>query len=401
MLRLSTRQVRISAMTQPFHPPQRILLGPGPSNIDPRVLQALVKPILGYLDPLYLDCLDEIQSLLRSVFETENRVTLSVSGTGGSGMEACIANLVEDGEEVLVCVNGFFGQRLAELVQRWGGKPIRVEAEWGQPLDMERVRQVFKDCKARLVTMVHAETSTGMRQPIEELRSLRDIRDAILIVDTVTSLGAHPVRIDRNEIDASYSCTQKGIGAPPGLSPVTFSERALEKIRSRKSVCRSWYLDVQLVDKYWSSERVYHHTSPALMNYALREALAMILEEGLEARWRRHERNSRAFVAGIEAMGLKMLVAPEHRLWTLNAVRIPEGVDDARVRSRLLNEHNIEVGGGLGSLRGKIWRVGLMGAGSTENNVLLLLSALQKILPQEGFRIGASGASAAALALGS
>ncbi len=220
-------------------------------------------------------------------------------------------------------------------------------------------------------------------------------------MDTVTSLGAHPVRIDRNEIDASYSCTQKGIGAPPGLSPVTFSERALEKIRSRKSVCRSWYLDVQLIDKYWSSERVYHHTSPALMNYALREALAMILEEGLEARWRRHERNSRAFVAGIEAMGLKMLVAPEHRLWTLNAVRIPEGVDDARVRSRLLNEHNIEVGGGLGSLRGKIWRVGLMGAGSTENNVLLLLSALQKILPQEGFRIGASGASAAALALGS
>src|SRR5437867_5889257 len=387
-------------MTIPFHPPQRILLGPGPSNVDPRIAQAMMKPVLGYLDPVYLGCLDEIQKLLRQVFETGNRVTLSMSGTGSCGMEACVANLVEEGDEVLVCTNGFFGQRMVEMVERWGGKAIRVESEWGQPLDLDNVRKTFKSSNAGTVAMIHAETSTGMRQPIEELKSLRDIRDAILIVDTVTSLGAHPVGVDHNGIDASYSCSQKGIGAPPGLSPVTFSERALEKIRRRKVRCRSWYLDIQLIDKYWSPERAYHHTSPAVMNYALREALAMILEEGLENRWKRHERNSRAFVAGIEAMGLEMLVSAEHRLWTLNTVRIPSGVDDARVRNRLLNEHNIEIGGGFGALKGKIWRVGLMGAGSTQNNVLLLLSSLDRILREEGFKVKEAGTMAAALALG-
>ena len=373
-------------MPTSFHPPQRILLGPGPTNVDARVLQAMMAPLLGHMDPAYWECMDRIQSLLRSVFETENRVTFSISGTGGAGMEACVANLVEEGDEVVACVNGFFGQRLADLVERWGGKCTRVEAGWGQPLDMQRVRDAFRQSGARLVTMVHAETSTGVRQPIEELKSLREIRDAILIVDTVTSLGAHPVGIDRNGIDASYSCSQKGVGAPPGLSPVTFSERALEKIRKRRSPPKSWYLDVLLNDKYWSSDRVYHHTSPALMNYALREALAMILEEGLEARWKRHESTSRALVAGVEAMGLEMLAAPEHRLWSLNAVRIPAGIDDARVRGRLLGEHNIEIGSGFGALKGKIWRIGLMGANSTENNVMLLLAALARLLESEGFK---------------
>ncbi len=372
-------------MTNSFNPPQRILLGPGPSNVEPRVLEAMMKPLLGYLDPVYLRCMDEIQVLLRSVFETANRVTFSISGTGGAGMEACLANLVEDGEEVLACVNGFFGQRAAELAERWGAKVVRVESEWGRPLDMQRVREAFRRSSARIVIMIHAETSTGMRQPIEELKSLREIRDAILVVDSVTSLGAHSVAIDRNEIDASYSCTQKGIGAPPGLSPVTFSERALEKIRRRKERPRSWYLDVQLIDKYWSSDRAYHHTSPALMNYALREALAVILEEGLEKRWERHRRNSETFVAGVRDMGLEMLVEAEHRLWTLNAVRIPQGIDDARVRARLLDEHNIEIGAGFGALKGKIWRVGLMGSGSTANNVLLLLAALRNVLRAEGF----------------
>ncbi len=372
-------------MPDTFHPPQRILLGPGPSNIEPRVLQAMIAPLLGYLDPVYLECMNEIQRLLRAVFETSNRVTFPVSGTGGAGMEACIANLVEAGEEVVVCVNGFFGQRAAELVERWGGRVIRVEAEWGQPLDMQMLRDTLRKSSARIVVMIHAETSTGMRQPIEELQSLRKQRDVLFIVDSVTSLGAHPVGIDRNGIDASYSCSQKGVGAPPGLSPVTFSERALEKIRSRKERPRTWYLDIQLIDKYWSSERVYHHTSPALMNYALREALEIILEEGLEKRWKRHERNSQALAAGLEEMGLKMLVAPEHRLWTLNTVRIPEGIDDARVRSRLLYEHSIEIGAGFGSLKGKIWRRGLMGSGSTENNVLLLLSALRRVLREEGY----------------
>jgi alanine-glyoxylate transaminase/serine-glyoxylate transaminase/serine-pyruvate transaminase len=373
-------------MTTSFNPPSRILLGPGPGNVEPRVLQAMLKPILGYLDPVYLRCLDQIQNLLRSVFETGNRVTFSVSGTGGAGMEACLANLIEPGEEVLICVNGFFGQRAAEISERWGAKVIRVDSEWGHPIDMQRVWDAFKPSSARVVVMVHAETSTGMRQPIEQLKHLRDVRDAILVVDAVTSLGALPVGIDRNEIDASYSCSQKGIGAPPGLSPVTFSDRALEKIRGRKERLRSWYFDVLLLDKYWGSERTYHHTSPALMNYALREALEIVLEEGLENRWTRHERNSTAFVAGVEAMGLQMLVAPEHRLWTLNAVRVPPGVDDARVRSRLLTEHNIEIGAGFGSLKGKIWRVGLMGSGSTENNVMLLLAAMRRILESEGLK---------------
>jgi len=367
-------------MSKPFHPPHRILLGPGPSNIDPRVVRAMAAPVLGYLDPLYLECMDEIQEMLRTVFETRNRVTFPISGTGGAGMEACLANLIEEGEEVVVGVNGFFGQRLADLAQRWGAKVIRVEAEWGRPLDMNRFRDAFRKSGARIAAMVHAETSTGMRQPIQDLKSLREIRDAILLVDTVTSLGALPTGIDHNGIDASYSCSQKGIGAPPGLSPVSFSDRAMEKIRARKSPPRTWYLDIQLIDKYWSTERVYHHTSPAVMNYALREALAVILDEGLENRWARHERNSREFVAGVEAMGLSMLVEPEHRLWTLNAVRIPEAVDDAAVRKQLLEEHNIEIGAGFGSLKGKIWRVGLMGAGSTRNNVMLLLAALRRVL---------------------
>jgi alanine-glyoxylate transaminase/serine-glyoxylate transaminase/serine-pyruvate transaminase len=367
-------------MPKSFHPPQRILLGPGPSNVEPRVLQAMLAPLLGHMDPVYFSCMDEIQQLLRTVYETGNRVTFSISGTGGAGMEACLANLIEEEEEVVVCVNGFFGQRMAEMAERWGARVVRVQAEWGRPFDMQQVREAFKKSSARILTMVHAETSTGMRNPIEELKSLRDVRDAILVVDAVTSLGAHSVGIDRNGIDVSYSCSQKGIGAPPGLAPVTFSERALEKIRARRKPPRTWYLDVQILDKYWSSERVYHHTAPALMNYALREALMIILEEGLENRWQRHERNSRAFIAGVESLGMEMLVAPEHRLWSLNTVRIPPGVDDAAVRSRLLQQHNIEIGSGFGVLKGKIWRVGLMGTNSNENIVLLLLAALKSAL---------------------
>jgi alanine-glyoxylate transaminase/serine-glyoxylate transaminase/serine-pyruvate transaminase len=374
-------------MTQSFHPPQRILLGPGPSNVEPRVLQAMTAPLLGHMDPVYFECMDEIQTLLRMVFETGNRVTFPISGTGGAGMETCLANLIEEGEEVVVCVNGFFGQRMADMAARWGAKVLRVEADWGQPLDMQKVREIFKKSNARILAMVHAETSTGVRNPIEDLNSLRDLRDAIFVADLVTSLGAQPVGVDRCGIDAGYSCSQKGIGAPPGLAPVTFSERALEKIRTRRQAPRTWYLDVQILDRYWSSERAYHHTAPALMNYALREALAVIQEEGLEARWKRHESNSRAFVAGLAAMGLEMLPAPEYRLWSLNAVRIPPGVDDARVRGHLLNQHNIEIGSGLGALKGKIWRVGLMGSGSTENNVLLLLSALRQALKTAGFSV--------------
>jgi len=383
------------AIDREFHPPERLLLGPGPSNVETRVIQAMTAPLLGYLDPVYLQCMDDIQELLRHTFETENRVTFSVSGTGGAGMEMALVNLIEPDEEILVCVNGFFGERIFEIVSRLGARAIRVEAAWGQPLDFEAIERAFKESSARIVTMVHAETSTGMRQPVEHLHRLLEIRDALFIVDAVTSLGAHPVGIDRNRIDACYSCTQKGIGAPPGLSPITFSDRAMEKIRAREARRQSWYLDVLLLEKYWGPERVYHHTAPNVMNYALREALRIIQEEGLEARWRRHERNSKAFVAGVEAMGLEMLVAPEHRLWPLNAVRIPEGVDDARVRGRLLNDFNIEIGGGFGPLKGRIWRVGLMGANSTERNVLLLLGAMEQALEAEGFKLKDSGVKAA------
>ncbi|HEY3129532.1 MAG TPA: alanine--glyoxylate aminotransferase family protein [Acidobacteriota bacterium] len=377
-----------------FHPPQRLLLGPGPASIDQRVLQAMSSPVLGYLDPAFLRCMDDIQEMLRHVFETKNTVTLTLPGTGTSGMQCTLANLIQSGDEVVVCVNGYFSNRICDLVERSEGKAIRVDFEWGQPIDMDRVASVLKSSRADIVAMVHAETSTGMRQPIEKLRDLLAVRDVVLLVDAVTSLGGLPVGIDRNGIDACYSCSQKAIGAPPGLAPVTFSDKAMQKIRARRTVCRDFYLDITLLEKYWGKERVYHHTAPTSMHYAIREALRLVCEEGLEARWKRHEQNSRMLQAGLEAMGLAMLVAPEHRLWTLNSVRVPAGVEEARVRTRLLEEHSIEIGAGLGPLKGRIWRIGLMGAVSTRENVLLLLETLEKVLAAEGFKAG-SGMKAA------
>jgi alanine-glyoxylate transaminase/serine-glyoxylate transaminase/serine-pyruvate transaminase len=381
-------------------PPRRILLGPGPSPADDRVLRAMSAPLVGHLDPIFLRTMDEIQEMLRYVFETNNRLTIPISGTGSAGMEATIANLVEADEEVVVCINGYFGERMSEMVTRLGAKPVRVECEWGGPVDLDRARAAWRQSSARVLFAVQAETSTGVLQDLRPLREIADERDGLLLVDAVTSLGAHSVGVDRNGVDACYSGTQKALSCPPGLSPVTFSERAVEKIRARKSKCSSWYLDVGLLLNYWGSERVYHHTAPITMNYALHEALRIIAEEGIEARAQRHELNHRALVAGVEAMGLAMQVAPEHRLWTLNAVRAPEGVDEARVRRRLLEEFNIEVGGGLGIFKGKIWRVGLMGSGSTANNVLLLLAALEKALADEGFAVKESGASAATAVYG-
>lgn len=379
-----------------FNPPRRILLGPGPSPVDDRVTRAMCAPVVGHLDPLFLRIMDEIQTMLRYVFETENRLTFPLSGTGSAGMEATVANLVEPGEEIIVCINGYFGERMFDMAGRIGAKPIRVEAEWGRTIDADRVHAAWQSSKARAIFAVQAETSTGVLQPLEELRKIADERDGLLLVDAVTSLGAHAVAVDKNGIDGCYSGTQKGLSCPPGLSPVTFSERALKKIKARRTKPASWYLDVGLVANYWGNERTYHHTAPITMNYALREALRIIAEEGLEARRRRHELNHRALVAGVEAMGLRMHVAPEERLWTLNTVVIPDGVDDMKVRRRLLDEFDIEVGGGLGVLKGRIWRVGLMGSGSTANNVLLLLAALEKCLAGEGFKPRASGAGAAA-----
>jgi alanine-glyoxylate transaminase/serine-glyoxylate transaminase/serine-pyruvate transaminase len=376
-----------------FQPPKRILLGPGPSPVDDRVLSAMAAPVLGHLDPLFLRCMDDVQSLLRYVFETENRVTIPISATGSAGMEAALVNVIEPGDEVVVCINGIFGERMRDIIERAGGKPVVVEAKWGEAIDVNKIEAALKSCEPRALALVHAETSTGVLQDLSGLAEMAHGQDALLIVDAVTSLAGHPVGVDRQGIDICYSGTQKCIGAPPGLAPITFNERALDRIRSRRSKVQSWYLDITMVERYWGDDRTYHHTAPISMNYALREALRLIHEEGLEARWRRHELNHRALVAGVEAMGLRMAVAPEQRLWSLNAVSVPEVVDDARVRARLL-EANIEIGGGLGPLKGRIWRIGLMGSGSTRENVLLVLDELHRALRAEGFSC-ASGIEAA------
>ena len=376
-----------------FQPPKRILLGPGPSPVDDRVLSAMAAPLLGHLDPLFLRCMDDVQALLRYVFETENRVTVPISATGSAGMEAALVNVIEPGDDVVVCINGIFGERMRDIIERAGGKPVAVEAKWGEAIDVNKIETALKSSKPRALALVHAETSTGVLQDLSGLAAMAHERDALLIVDAVTSLAGHPVGVDRHGIDICYSGTQKCIGAPPGLSPITFNERALDHIRSRRSKVQSWYLDITMVERYWGDDRTYHHTAPISMNYALREALRLIREEGLEARWSRHELNHRALVAGVEAMGLSMAVAPEQRLWSLNAVGVPDGIDDARVRARLL-EKNIEIGGGLGPLKGRIWRIGLMGSGSTRENVMLVLRALRRALNAEGFSC-ASGIEAA------
>jgi alanine-glyoxylate transaminase/serine-glyoxylate transaminase/serine-pyruvate transaminase len=368
-----------------FEPPKRVLLGPGPSPVDDRVLRAMSANVLGHLDPLFLRCMDDIQEMLRYVFETENRVTIPISATGSAGMEAALVNVIEPGDEVVVCINGVFGERMNDIIGRAGGQAIPVRAEWGEAIDINKVKAALELSKPRALAIVHAETSTGVLQDLTGLADMAHSRDALLIVDAVTSLGGHPVGIDRNGIDICYSGTQKCLGAPPGLAPITFSERAIDLIRARRSKVQSWYLDITMVEKYWGDDRTYHHTAPISMNYALREALRIVHEEGLESRWKRHELNHRALVAGIEAMGLEMNVAPEHRLWSLNAVRVPDGVNDQSVRARLLAESNIEIGGGLGPLKGRIWRIGLMGSGSTRENVRLVLDALHSALNAEGF----------------
>ncbi len=388
------RRIRDRKTCEKFQPPNRVLLGPGPSPVEDRVLAAMAAPVLGHLDPLFLRCMDEIQEMLRYVFETENRVTIPISATGSAGMEAALVNVIEPGDELVVCIHGVFGDRMRDIVERAGGRPVVVRAEWGHAIDRQLIEQALGSCKPRALAIVHAETSTGVLQDLTGLADLAHKKGALLIVDAVTSLGGHPVGVARNGIDVCYSGTQKCLGAPPGLAPITFSEPAIERIRARRSKVQSWYLDMTMVEKYWGSDRTYHHTAPISMNYALHEALRIVCEEGLEARWRRHELNHRALVAGIEAMGLEMNVAAEHRLWSLNAVRVPEGVDDARVRVRLLTDSNIEIGGGLGPLKGKIWRIGLMGSGSTRENVLLVLDALHRALNAEGFSCS-SGVDAA------
>jgi len=362
-------------------------MGPGPSSVHPRVLKAMSTPLVGYLDPDFFKVMDDVKELLCYVLETTNELTIPVSGTGTAGMETCISNLVEADDEVLVCVNGYFGERMCEIVDRYGGKARRIESPWGKVTEPSAIDEALKGSRAKVVALVHAETSTGARQPLEEIGKIAHENGALLLVDAVTSLGGHPVNVAEWGIDACYSGTQKCLSCPPGLAPVTFSERAMDAVRNRKTKIGNWYLDMSLVAKYWSNEHTYHHTPPTSMIYALREALRLVQEEGLEDRFKRHELNHRALVAGLNAMGITMFVEEGNRLWSLNAACVPEGVDDAKVRGKLLNDFNIEIGGGFGALKGKIWRIGLMGYSSSKNNVLMFLAALENVLASEGYSL--------------
>lgn len=380
----------------PLNPSPRTLLGPGPSEVHPRVLAALGMPELGHLDPEFIALMDETQGLLRHVFQTENRLTIAVSGTGSAGMEAVIVNLIEPGDKMLVCVNGVFGGRMVDVAERAGAVVTAIERPYGEVFDPQEVREAIKKVGPKVVGIVHAETSTGVWQPVEDIARIAHEAGALIAIDTVTSLGGVPVEIDAWEIDAVYSGTQKCLSCPPGLAPVSFSPRAQEVIRNRKSKVQSWYLDMTMIERYWGSDRFYHHTAPINMNYALREALALVVEEGLEARFARHRRNAEALKAGLDALGLDLVPPEGNRLPQLSCVRIPEGVDDLNVRKRLLQDWNIEIGGGLGSLKGKAWRIGLMGHSSRFENVTLFLAALETCLRDQGHQAPAGTAVAAA-----
>ncbi|MCX5911436.1 MAG: alanine--glyoxylate aminotransferase family protein [Deltaproteobacteria bacterium] len=380
-----------------FHPPARILMGPGPCNVESRVLLAMAKPLLGHLDPEFIKIMHKIQELLRPIFGTKNEWTIPVSGTGSAGMEAAFVNLVEPEDKVLVCVNGYFGDRMAQVAERVTTNLRVLPGTWGTPFDPAVIEKELKSFQPRVLALVHAETSTGVLQPMEELvKILKKYPDTYLLVDAVTSFGGHPVKVDDWGIDACYSGSQKCLSSPPGLAPITFSPRAVEKINKRTQKVQSFYLDMSVLGKYWGKEQTYHHTAPISMNYALLESLRIIHEEGLDNRFERHRRNHLGLVRGIEAMGLKMLVAEPFRLWSLNTVMIPEGIDDLKVRKKLLQEYNLEIGGGLGDLKGKIWRVGLMGYSSSETNAIFFLTALEQALREQGFEVPrGAGATAA------
>jgi len=384
-----------------LRPPERLLLGAGPSNVDPRVLKALISPIVAHLDPYFLEVMDEAVELLRYTFQTKNHITFPISGTGSAGMESAICNVVERGDEAIVCVNGFFGERMKEMVLRCGGKPITVEAEWGNIIAKEDVEKALSESDAEVVTMVHAETSTGILQPLEEISRLVHQYDALLVVDAVTSLGGCELSVDEYDIDLCYSASQKCLNCPPGLAPISASVKTMERIRNRETKVQSWYLDLSTIEKYWlENNRIYHHTAPILLVYALRESLRLLYEEGLDERWRRHEKNSKALIKGVEALGLKMHAGKEHRCPAINAIRVPQGIEEQKVRGTLREEFSITVSGGLGKLKGELWRIGLMGINSSERNVILVLEALERALKKEGYpaKLG-SGVAAAMEAL--
>jgi alanine-glyoxylate transaminase/serine-glyoxylate transaminase/serine-pyruvate transaminase len=372
-----------------LNPPLRLLLGPGPSNVHPRVLRAMSSPIVGHLDPYCFEIMNDTAELLRYVFKTRNKFTIPISGTGSAGMETALCNIIEPGDEIIVGMNGFFGERMADMVSRCGGKVVRVEQDWGKVIRKDAVEAALKQSDAKAVAIVHAETSTGTLQPLTDIARIVHDYGALLIVDAVTSLGGCELDVDALSIDVCYSGSQKCLNCPPGLAPITFNEKAMDRVLNRKTKVQSWYFDVSLIEKYWSDGRVYHHTAPVSMIYGLREALRIVQEEGLERRWRRHENNRQALVNGVEAVGLGLHAEAGHRLPSLTSISIPTGVSDKNVRAILLNEFNIEVGGGLGPLRSKIWRIGLMGMNSNEGNVCLLLEALGRALKKEGYQVQA------------
>ena len=384
-------------LPSPIAPPSRVLMGPGPSDVSPSVLSAMAAPTVGHLDPYFLRIMDETQQMLREVFQTNNTMTLALSGTGSSGMEAVVVNLIEPGDKMLVCVNGVFGGRMVDVATRCGAEVKQIELPFGEVFTAAEVETACKEFQPKVVGIVHAETSTGALQPMEEISRVVHENGALLAMDCVTSLGGLPVRIDDWNIDAAYSGTQKCLSCPPGLAPVTFSAAAEEAMSARQSKVASWYLDMSMVRNYWSdSSRAYHHTAPINMNFGLHQALRDVLEEGLQTRWERHTQNHQGLRAGLEAIGISYAVAKEYRLPMLNAVLIPDGVDDKAVRGQLLNEFGIEIGGGLGPMAGKTWRIGLMGAACTKSNVLLFLSALENCLLAQGcsFTPGSSVAAA-------
>jgi alanine-glyoxylate transaminase / serine-glyoxylate transaminase / serine-pyruvate transaminase len=363
----------------PLAVPSRLLLGPGPSNAHPAVLEAMNTSPLGHLDPAFLGLMDEIQSLLRYVWQTENPMTIAVSGTGSAAMEATIANTVEPGDVVLVGVMGYFGNRLVDMAGRYGADVRSITKSWGQVFTLDELRSALETHRPSLLALVHAETSTGARQPLEGVGDLCREFGCLLLIDTVTSLGGVPIFLDEWGVDLAYSCSQKGLGCPPGASPFTMSPRAVEKLQKRPNKVANWYLDMTLLNKYWGQERVYHHTAPINLYYALREALRLVAEEGLENCWQRHQKNVEYLWARLEDLGLSLHVEREFRLPTLTAVRIPPGVDGKAIARQLLNEHNIEIGGGLGELAGKVWRVGLMGFNSRQESVDKFIDALEKV----------------------
>lgn len=381
-----------------LNPPVRLMLTPGPSCMDPRVYRALATPLVGHLDPWFTEMMGDVQVLLRRAFQTENRVTFPISASGSGGIETAVLNPLEAGDECIVCVNGWFSERMALISERSAAKVTRVEAPYGRAVDPEEVRRAGKGKKIKFVGLAHGETSTGVVQRLDDFRKVADELGALLVVDAVATLAGIPLAVDRQRIDICFSGSQKAISAPPGMSPITVNARVEELMRARKSKVQSWYFDLTTTMNYWGKERTYHHTPPISLIYGMREALRLVFEEGLEARWERHLHNQQALVAGLDAMGLEMFVPnPVDRLVTVTAVKVPAGVNDGKVRKQLLDEFNIEIAGGFGPIKGQLWRVGLMGYSSQRTNVLLLLAALEKVLLDQGFPVPAGAGVAAAV----